>query len=237
MALRPLSSVPRPVCWLLGAALLLQVGWQMQQRTERPPRARALDAAPPALALRLLSLDERAAMSRLLMLYVQQLDEQPGLSPHWNELDYPALAGWLELALQLDPRSNYPLLAASAVYGAVNEPQRARLMLDFVFRHFAEDPDRRWPWLAQASLIARHRLHDLPLARRYAAAIRLQATGKDVPPWAHELELFILEDMNELDSARLLAGALLRDGRIRDPQELRFLARRLEALGGQAAGR
>ena len=41
-------------------------------------------------------------------------------------------------------------------------------MLEFVYREFLLDPNRRWPWLAHATVLAKHRLHDLPLALRYA---------------------------------------------------------------------
>jgi hypothetical protein len=235
---RAVSAVPRAVIAFLVAALVLQILWQ----ASRPPahaRARDLPPAPSLITLQLASLGEPVALSKATMLYVQGFDEQAGVSIAWRDLDYTKVAGWLQRSLELDPRSQYPLLAASEVYGAVSDPARARLMLDFVYARFAEDPNRRWPWLAHAALVARHRLHDLPLARRYAQAIRLQATGAQVPPWARELEVFVAEDMNELDSARALIGGLLRDGRITDPRELRFLSDRLDQLQLQqsAAGR
>lgn len=229
---RPLSAVPWPVALLLVLTLAMQLGWQ----ASRPaPRAlpQALPAPPSLAALRLASLGEPIAASRLTMLYLQSHDDQAGVSIAWRQLDYGRIVAWLTRALELDPRSQYPLLAASEVYGAVNDPARERLMLDFVYARFAEDPNRRWPWLAHAALVAQHRLHDAPLARRYAQAIRLQATGPGVPAWAHELELFMLEDMNELDSARALIGALLHDGRITDPHELRFLSERLDELAAR----
>jgi hypothetical protein len=229
MASRPLRRVPRPVPVLLALALAAQLAWQAGHRPA-PPGARPLPPAPALATLQLASLGERAALSRLLMLYVQGWDDQPGVSLSWRVLDYDRLAQWLGRALELDPRSQYPLLAASTLYTAVDDPVRVRRMLDFVYTRFGEDPDRRWPWLAQAAIIARHRLHDLPLARRYAQAIRLQATGPQVPPWARELEAFILEDMNELASARALIGGLLHDGSITDPNELRFLSQRLDQL-------
>lgn len=226
---KPLSAVPRPVLLALGLACALQLGFALQQQASRP-QARALEPPPPLALLRLASLGETAAASRVAMLYVQGLDEQPGLSLAWRELDYPTLLAWLARALDLDPRSQYPLLAASEVYGAVGDPARVRLMLDFVYARFGEDPNRRWPWLAHASLVARHRLHDMALARRYAQAIRLQASGAQVPAWARELEVFILEDMNEIDAARALVGGLLQSGQISDPNELRFLSERLDRI-------
>src|SRR6185503_9960847 len=96
-------------------------------------------------------------------------------------------------------------------------------------------PNRRWPWLAHAALLAKHRLHDLPLARRYAAALDRYTTASDVPLWARQMEVFILEDMNELEAARILLGGLLESGRIRDADEARFLEQKLEELERRAA--
>ena len=224
-----LPAVPPALRWLLALALLQQIGWQAGHRPA-PPRAEDLPPPPALATLQLASLGEPLALSRLIMLYVQGFDEQAGLSIAWRQMDYGRIRAWLARALELDPRSQYPLLAASEVYGAVNDPARVRLMLDFVYARFADDPNRRWPWLAHAALVAKHRLHDLPLARAYARALRLQATAPEVPPWARELEAFILEDMNETEAARVLIGGLIQSGQITDPHELAFLARRLDAL-------
>ncbi|MYM99029.1 hypothetical protein, partial [Duganella vulcania] len=190
----------------------------------------ALPPAPSPAALRLASLGDPLALSRLLMLYVQGHDDQAGVTIAWRDLDYGRIRQWLERVLELDPRSQYPLLAASEVYGAVGDPARVRQMLELVYERFGEDPDRRWPWLAHAAVVAQHRLHDLPLARRYAQAIRLRATGPQVPAWARELELFVVEDMDQAEATRALIGALLSSGQITDPNELRFLERRLQDL-------
>lgn len=234
MAARPLSSVPRPVLGLLAAALALQLGWSLAH-PPAAPRAVALPSPPPLELLQLSSLGEPTALAKLSMLYLQSYDDQDGLSLSLrsSELDYNHVEQWLARVLALDPRGQYPLLAASEVYGAVSDEQRVRLMLDFVYQAFDADPDRRWPWLAHAALVAKHRLHDLPLARRYAQALRLRARGPDVPAWARELEAFILEDMNELDSAKVLIGGLLASGQITDPHELQFLSARLEQIAAR----
>jgi len=157
------------------------------------------------------------------MLYLQAFDAGP-------KLDYSRLIAWLRAILALDPRSQYPLFSAARVYAEVSDPARARLMLEFIHEQFLLDPNRRWPWLAHAALLAKHRLHDLPLARRYAAAIDRETTARDVPLWARQMEVFILEDMNELEAARILLGGLLESGRIRDPDEARFLRKKLKEL-------
>lgn len=229
MRQRPLSSVPRWVLPLLACALLLQVLWHAASPHMRSD-AGALPPAPSLPGLQLASLGEPIALSKAIMLMLHNADGQGGASIALRELDYVRLRGWLARALDLDPRSQTPLLAASQLYAAVDDPKRVRLMLDLVRERFEQDPNRRWPWLAHAAIVARHRLHDLPLALAYAQAIRTRATGAEVPAWAGQLELLILEEMNETAAATALIGALLHSGQVSDPRELAFLERKLNSL-------
>ena len=218
---RSLSAVP-PWVWIaVLASLALQLA--LQAALGRP-RAGGdeLPPAPSAQALRLAAFGEGAAAARLTMLYLQAFD--------MRELDYGRLIAWLRAALGLDPRSQYPLFSAARIYAENPDAPRARAVLEFVYEQFFLDPNRRWPWLAHGALLAKHRLKDLPLARRYAAAIDRHTTTKDVPLWARQMEIFILEDMNELEAARIMLGGLLAGGQISDPDELRFLRERLETL-------
>jgi hypothetical protein len=145
-------------------------------------------------------------------------------------VDAARLTGWLAGALALDPRSAYPLFLAARVYAETPDAQRARAILAFLHVQFLRDPNRNWPWLAHAALLAKHRLRDLPLARRYAADLQRYVTAPGVPLWATQMEAFILEDMNELEAAKVVLGGLLASGRIEDAAERRFLQQRLEAL-------
>lgn len=168
-----------------------------------------------------------------LMLYLQAFDRRADNRIAYQALEYGQLIGWLDLILTLDPAGQYPLHAASRLYAEVPDPVRQRSMLEFIYGKFLEDPDRRWPWLAHAAAVAKHRLKDLPLARRFAAAIQRHATGTHVPTWARQMEAFILEDMNELETARLLIGGYVKSGQVTDQGELRFLERRLEEISAR----
>lgn len=211
---------------MLAATLATQIAWQARQGS-RPSASAELPEPPSAQALRLASFSEPEAAARLLALYVQSFD---------LERDYARLVGWLRSVLELDPRSAYPLFLAARVYAESPDPARVRRALDFVYQEFFRDPDRRWPWLAHAALMSKHRLGDLPLARRYASAVQRYARSPEVPLWARQMEIFILEDMNELEAARIMLGGLLESGIVRDPAELRFLRQRLEELEARIAG-
>jgi hypothetical protein len=214
------KRVPRWVLALLAASLVAQTAWHARPAADKS--AQTLPLAPRAEVLRLAAFGENPAAARLLTLYLQGFDVR--------DVDYRRLTGWLGAALALDPRSAYPLFLAARVFAETPDPGASRIALDFIYREFSRDPNGRWPWLAHAALLAKHRLKDLPLARRYAAAVQRQATSPDVPLWAKQMEVFILEDMNELDAARILLGGLLEHGGIDDPNERRFLQQRLQEL-------
>ena len=175
------------------------------------------------------------------MLQLQAFDFQSGTRISYQSLDYARIEQWLALILELDTGGQYPLLAASRLYAEVANEAKQRGMLDFVYRQYLLDPNRRWPWLAHATFLAKHRLKDIALARKYASALQVHTTAKNVPPWVTTMEIFILEDLHELDAARVMIGGLLASGRVTDRGELHFLNGRLEEIeqrlkGGSGAG-
>jgi hypothetical protein len=219
-----------PWLWLaLCAALAAQVALHAGQGAPASGRT-DLPSPPSAAALRLASFGEPEAAARMAMLYLQSFDLGGVNALPYRQLDYARLLGWLGSILALDPRSDYPLFAAARIYAENPDPAKSRAALEFVYEKFLEAPDRRWASLAHAALVAKHRLQDLPLARRYAAAVDRHTRDPGVPLWAKQMEIFILEDMNELEAASIMLGGLLESGAVRDPHEARFLAEKLEAL-------
>lgn len=224
---RTLRAVPAMVPLLLALALALQIFVHARQA---PPVARAetLGFAPAANVLRAASFGEFILAAQLSVLHLQAFDNQPGISIPFSALDYDRVASWLETALQLDPRSGYPLMMASQLYGQVSDETRQRMMCEFVHARFLEAPDLRWRWLAHCAIMAKHRLRDRPLALRYATDITRHAGSAS--GWARQMRIFILEDMGELGSAKVLLGGLLATGEVTDPSELHFLSERLKTL-------
>lgn len=231
---RPLRDVPVMVWVLLLCMLMLQLLWHNQQPAVTAS-AEDLPEPLPVQAYILASLDEPLAMAKILNLRLQAYDRQPGISLSFKQLDYARIAQWLDLSLALDPRGRYPLLAAARVYGGVHDAERQRFMMDYVYEKFLDDPEQRWPWLAHAVIIARHELKDMPLALKYATALHEKTTSKNVPYWARDMRIFLLEDMGEVEAARALIGALLESGEISDQYELAFLSERIRGLEQKAS--
>ena len=238
---RPVADVPAAVRLILVAALALQIGWHAW-RPDARAEAQALAPVPAVSALRIAALGDPAALAKLLMLRLQAHDSQPGVHIAFMDLDYERVAGWLDAIIDLDPRADSPLLAAARLYGLVPDPERQRTMFELVYRRFLEDPDRRWPWLAHAAVIAKHRLADPGLALRYARAVTEHATGPQVPAWVRDMSGLLAAEMGEIETARILVGGLLHSGRVTDRREIRFLGARLAEIeagldGPEASGR
>lgn len=233
---RPISTVPTPALALLLLAFCAQLSWHFM-RQPLTAKGENLLAPPSLMAMRLASFGEPISLSKVSMLYLQAFDNQAGVNLSFQQLDYAQVEAWLDRSQALDPRSQYPLFAASQLYGEVNNEAKQRRMCDFIYRQFLLDPNHRWKAMTQAALLARHRLKDLSLAQKYAQAIRLYATAPQVPSWAKQMEIFLLEDMNELERAKILIGGLLQSGQISDPHESKFLEQRLTALEARLASK
>jgi hypothetical protein len=226
---RSLKFVPASVFAILLLSFAAQIGLHWQQPNSAIA-ARQLPTPLPAELLRAASFGEDLAAAKLLMLWLQNFDNQPGLSLPFSALDYTNLAAWLKRVLELDPQAQYPLLAASRVYSEVPDLEKQQLMLDFVEDEFKRDPNRRWPWMAHVVYVAKHRMKNPQLALHYARSLSAHAVGPEVPHWAKQMEIFVLEDMGELESAKVLLGGLLDSGKITDPNEQWFLSNRLAEI-------
>ncbi|MBL8381993.1 MAG: hypothetical protein JNM90_02885 [Burkholderiales bacterium] len=230
---RPWSRVPLAAVGILAGALTLHV---LLHRAHPFVSPAAADLGPPPSAglVQAASLGDPLAAAKLLNLVLQAHDNQPGLSVPFASLDYAMVTRWLGRILDLDPAGAYPLLAASRLYGEIPDAARVRVMLEFVHDRFTENPSVRWPYLAHAAHVARHRLSDPLLARRYAATLRRHAAGTTMPAWVRQMEVLLLADMDEAAAARVLLGALLDSGQVNDPAEYRFLLSRIDGSFGRS---
>lgn len=226
---RPVHDVPASIKAGLVLALLLQLLWHGLQE---PVTAKARNLPEP-LSVRTYvmgSLGEPIAVAKYLNLWLQAFDTQPGVEISFHQLDYPRLTRWLDTVLQLDPEGYYPMLAAARVYGSVQDPEKQRIMTEYIYARFTEDPNRYWRWLAHAIITAKHEIKDNALALKYADALAEKATGEKVPYWAKDMKIIVLEDMGEIEAAKILTGALIDSGEITDPYELNFLLHKIAVL-------
>ena len=226
---RPIRDVPVQIIIILTIAFLCQL-YLSSSRSLASINIKALPEPPSQIESQLFGLGDSIAISKIFMLWLQAFDNQPGVSVPFKNLDYRRVIDWLERILALDPKGQYPLLAAGRIYGVVADDEKKRQMLEFISEQFSKDPNRRWPSMVHAIYVAKHRLKDYPLALKFAHAVAQQVTINDIPPWVKQMEIYVLEDMDEIESAKILIGGLLESGVITDAHELQFLQDRLGRL-------
>jgi len=224
---RSIQNVPWLVVLGLFVLIKLQVAWHHHNINLE---TRYTHLSPPVndKVIQLLSLNDPVTAAKMLMFYLQAHDNQPGISIPFLKLDYTVVIEWLRQALRLDKHIQYPLLAASRIYSEVNDEIKQRQILDFVAEEFLKLPEKRWQWLAHAIFVAKHKIKDNELALEYAKQLRLNTTEDQAPNWARHMEIYILEDMNEIEAAKVLIGGLLESEKIKDANEIRFLQKRLQ---------
>lgn len=227
---RPVTA-ERPRHFSLWAALLIAIGLHLASHNLLPPPqpANSLIAPPPDRRILLAaSVGEREFTAQLTGLYVQGFDARPGVRGTLRNLDYPNLERWLSTLNGLDRESDYALQLA-LLYSSVADAQKKRRMLEFIEEAFLQNPDRRWRALAEASVIARHELNDLPLALRFAGLLERKAVGPEVPGWAQQMHVLLLADIGQRERAKIILGALIASGKVHNTHELRLLQQRLLA--------
>ena len=226
---RPVSVVPKPVIILLVIFLLLQSLFHASYINHQAS-IKALPTPFEQNFLGLFSLSDQIVSAKLIMLWLQSFDNQPGISIPFKNLDYDRLHNWLSVIQSLDEKSQYPLLSASRLYTQVPDETRIHKMLSFVREAYLESPDTRWRWMAHTVYVAKYRLEDLELALEQARIIRQHTSAAAAPAWVRQMEIYILEDMNEMEAAKILVGGMLESGEIKDEHEWFFLNQRLEEL-------
>jgi len=226
---RPLSAIPKRIVILFVLGLLLQISWY-QAQSNISAQAEKLPTTPASGLLNMVSMGEPIALAKILMLWLQSFDNQPGISIPFVSLDYTELEQWFARIIELDPESNYALLSASRIYTEVPDQMKQRQMMNFVYEQFLQNPEKNWMWLAHVTVLAKHRLKDSQLALKYAHALADKKLSNEVPAWVRQLEIVVLEDVGELDAVRLLVGGLIESQSISDTKELMWLEQRLKEL-------
>jgi len=224
---RPLLLLPRPLLLAFLVLFACQLLYHHASRAQMALNYQALDRPLSAPVYRGIAMGSEQLLGYLMAIRLQLHDNQAGQHFRYDLIDYAVLADWLELISQISPHSEYSMLLASRIYTQTSDPQQLHLMLDFIERQFGANPQLHWRRLAEASLIAKHKLHDLDLALQMAEKIARQPASVQMPQWARDFRFLLLAELNEFESAIAIIQALLQSDVVDDPDEKRFLQEKL----------
>jgi hypothetical protein len=224
---RPMLSLPHPLLFAFLVLLFAQIAHHHFDRQRFEANYRGLGQPFSAAVYRGLAMGSEQLFGYLLALRLQLHDNQVGRHFDYQLIDYERLVDWLDQISDVSQGTEYPMLLASRVYTGTSDRQQLRRILEFIERRFDDDPQLHWRRLAEASVIAKHKLGDLDMALGMARKLARQPDSVDMPRWARDFEFLLLADLNELESAIAIIQALLQSDAISDPDEQRFLQEKL----------
>ena len=224
---RPLAQIPTPL--LIGFLVLLGFQIFAHQLGSRQANANYKPLTTPfaSTVYRGLAMGSEKLFSYLLVIKLQLHDNQAGKHIRYSRLDYERLVDWLDQIYQLNTQSEYPTMLASRVYSQTRDKARLKIILEYIDRTFIQNPQLHWRRLAEASVIAKHKLGDLQLALQMADKLSSQPPSVEMPRWARDMQFILLGDMNEFETAITIIVALLQSEAVNDPDEARFLNEKL----------
>ncbi|TNF88068.1 MAG: hypothetical protein JSU67_09275 [Gammaproteobacteria bacterium] len=227
---RPLLQLPVPLllAFVLAFAcqLLIHHREQQQLATEYRPLANPLAVD----SYRGMAMGSEQLLGYLLAIRLQLHDNQIGRHFSYSLIDYRVLVDWLDRITEISQGTEYPMLLASRIYSSTEDRERLRRMLGFIERRFEDDPHKHWRRLAEACLLAKHRLGDLELALSYAERLALQPASVRMPQWARDFRFLLLAELNELEAAIAIIQAMMQTDVINDPDEKKFLQEKLSTF-------
>lgn len=194
---------------LLGAAAALVLHGVLghQQRAVQAAWS-GVPAAPSAVLAPVLTLGDPQVLYRGAAFGLQNMGDQGGRVTPLADYDYQRLEAWLAVLDRLDPEADYAPTLAGFYFGQTRDPVDLRRIVTYLTRIGARDPRHNWRWLAHAAFLARHRLHDLPLALDIARHLT-ELDDPDIPLWVRQLPAFVLAEVGEDEAARDLLRTIL----------------------------
>lgn len=183
--------------------------------------------APPAELAPLLTLGDRQLLYRTAAFGLQNMGDGGGRTTPLRQYDYARLEAWLGLLDGLDPQAAYVPTLAGLYFGQTPEPDDLRRIVRYLTALGARDPVHHWRWLAHAVYLARHRLHDLPLALEVARHLAGLA-GAEAPLWVRQMPAFALAEVGEREAARDLLETILASDPDLGPREVALMREVIE---------
>ena len=224
---RPIAHIPWPV--LLGFVIVLssQIALKIIKSENAEFAFKPMSLPYSEAFYRAAFLGSFHLASDLILINLQLHDSQAGRFHDYEKLDYSVLIDWIKLSNDLNPQSHYPGFLLSRVYGSVNDEQKLRQVVEVIEELFDQNPAVNWRRMTEAILIAKHRIGDLQLALKLAQKISDLDSSYDLPRWARDMHLVVLDQMGEKEAAMTLIASILQTDNTLGNDERRFLEHRL----------
>lgn len=204
---------------LLLVFAALQAGfWGMTKA--KLPNMDIVPDVPGKTAVKALSFGDEEFYFRLLALDIQNAGDTFGRFTELYKYDYKKLHAWFTLLDSLDDESNYMPFIASYYYSQTQYVPDIIYVINYLYEHSATRPEKKYWWLAQATYLAQHKLHDNDLALKMASPLE---HADNAPFWVRQLPAFVHEKRGEMEDALRIITYIQQHSQNIPDGELRFM--------------
>lgn len=192
---------------LLYAFLLIQFLIAIETRDYRerwlnvPPPPSELGATAPFLGDKSFSYYSYGVM-------LQNFGDLGGRTTSLKDYNYDMIGRWMVLLDKFDPQSRFVPYLAAYYFGGTQRTERLKPIIEYLAMVGRRAENGNWHWLAQAVYLARFKYNDQVLAEKLAFELA-RLPNKDLPEWARNFYLVIMNARGEKEAAEALLLAKL----------------------------
>lgn len=205
--------------------LMVQIAlWSLYTRHVKPDFTIVPDV-PSELAVKAMALGDEQFYFRTLALKMQNAGDTFGRFTALKRYDYKKLYHWFSLLDTLDRKSHFIPSLAGYYYSQTQNVPDVRYIVDYLSEHAMYDDDARyhkWWWLSQAVYLANHKLKDKSWALDLAYELA-KTPRDDIPLWAKQMPAFILEQLNEYETALAIIANIVENQENLAEGEINFM--------------
>ncbi|MEM6812369.1 MAG: hypothetical protein AAF549_07875 [Pseudomonadota bacterium] len=181
---------------------------------------------PPAPSLErsaIFALGDSQMAYRFYTIMLQNLGNVGGEVQALKNYNYNQLKDWFFLLDQLDSQSDAVPLLAAYYFGAVNDPDKLKRVIDYLVIVGSRPEGEKWRWLGHAVFIARHVIKDNELALDLAYKLAANKSP-DLADWAKQMPAFILQEEGDTKEAfDIMMSILISNVDTLHPAEINFM--------------
>lgn len=175
--------------WLFMLFFGLQfVFWQKTHDIK--PDFELLEAAPSPASLKFQALGDDEFLYRILATKIQNAGDIFAGFVALKHYDYERLYDWFMALDRLNYNTNMTPALASYIYGSTKNPQKLRIIIDYLVKHGQNDLKNNWWWLFQGIYHASNVLRDDDLALEIAYILS-ENEDENAPLWTRQMPAFI----------------------------------------------
>lgn len=156
---------------------------------------------------------------RNIGMMLQNAGDVGGRVTNLKDYDYGHVEDWLWLTYDLDAQANYVPSLAAFYFGAVQDKEKLRHLLEYLTKVGQQTGNERWRWLAHAVYLARFRVEDQDEALRLAEILAHHAEP-DMPIWTKQMPAFVMAKVGAKKAARDLMLTIAATEKNIDPADI-----------------